>query len=550
MQGQMMHRPLQIIDMLRYAAQAFGQEGIVSARVEGDLHRQSYVQTLARTAKLAHALTRLGVARGDRVATLAWNGYRHLELYYGVAGMGAVCHTINPRLSHEQLLYIIHHAGDRLLFLDLTFVPLLEALLPDLPEGLRLVILTDRAHMPETRFEALCYEELLAGEPDDFPWPELPEDTASGLCYTSGTTGNPKGALYSHRSTVLHALQVPLCQTASFRAGRRVLPVVPLFHVNAWGLPYTAPLSGMTLVMPGPNLDGPSLFRLMEGEEVFSAWGVPTVWAGLLAEIEAQGRVPRGFADLVVGGSAAPRVMIEAYEAHGVNVSQAWGMTEMSPIGTHGTLPPRYDHASPEERIAAKCCAGRRAFGVEFKVVGDDGRPQPHDGEAVGELYVRGNSVISGYFKNEEATRAAFDDEGWFGTGDVVSVDAEGRLVIRDRAKDLVKSGGEWISSIDLENAALSHPGIAACAVVAMPHPKWDERPVLVAVAAGDARPTLAEIRDHMAEHFAQWQLPDDLIWVEDLPLTATGKVSKLTIRERMAGYVLPELRGDRGDSA
>lgn len=544
MQGTMMHRPLRIIDILRHAAEAHPEEGIVSARVEGDLHRQSYPETLARAAQLAHALTALGVRTGDRVATLAWNGYRHVELYYAVSGMGAVCHTINPRLAREQMLYIIRHAGDRLLFLDLTFVPLVEALLPDLPEGLRLVILTDRAHMPATTLDALCHEDLLAAQPADFPWPDLPEDTASGLCYTSGTTGHPKGALYSHRSTVLHALQVPICQTSSFRAGRRVLPVVPLFHVNAWGLPYSAPLTGMTLVMPGPKLDGPSLFRLMDAEAVWSAWGVPTVWAGLLSEIEAQGRVPGGFGDLVVGGSAAPQVMIEAYEAHGVNVSQAWGMTEMSPIGTHGMLPPRYDDAPQEARIAAKCCAGRRLFGVEFKIVDDTGRRLPHDGKAVGELYVRGNTVISAYFENPEATSAAIDAEGWFGTGDVASVDPEGRLVIRDRAKDLVKSGGEWISSIDLENAALSHPAIAACAVVAMPHPKWGERPVLVAVAAGAARPTLEEVQAHMAPHFAHWQLPDDLIWVDDLPLTATGKVSKLTIRERMADYLLPELRG------
>lgn len=544
MQGQMMHRPLRIIDILRHAAEAHGEEGIVSARVEGDLHRQSYPETLARAAGLAHALTALGVGMGDRVATLAWNGHRHVELYYAVSGMGAVCHTINPRLSREQLIYIIAHAGDRVLCVDADLVPLVEGLWPDLPEGLRLVILTDAAHMPRTTLAALCYEDLIAPHPADYDWPDLPEDSASGLCYTSGTTGHPKGALYSHRSTVLHALQVPICQASSLRAGHRILPVVPMFHVNAWGLPYIAPLTGMTLVMPGPHLDGPSLFRLMEAEGVYSAWGVPTVWAGLLAEIETQGRTPRGFGDLVVGGSAAPRVMIAAYESRGVNVTQAWGMTEMSPIGTHGVLPPRYAGAPAEERIAAKCCAGRRLFGVEFKLVDDAGRRLPHDGEAVGELFVRGNTVISGYFENEAATRAAMDAEGWFGTGDVASVDAEGRLVIRDRAKDLVKSGGEWISSIDLENAALSHPAIAACAVVAMPHPKWDERPVLVAVAAGAARPALEEVCAHMAPHFAHWQLPDDLIWVDELPLTATGKVSKLTIRKRMADYLLPDLRG------
>jgi len=544
MQGLMMHRNLRIVDILRHAAEAHGDEGIVSARPGGDLHRQSYGQTLARVAQLAHALRGLGIVAGDRVGTLAWNGHRHFELYYAAAGIGAVCHTINPRLSREQLVYIIGHARDRLLCVDADLLPLVEDLWPDLPAGLRLVILTDRAHMPETAGDALCYEELLAGQPGAYDWPDLPEQTASGLCYTSGTTGKPKGALYSHRSTVLHAMQVPLSQTSSFRAGARVLPVVPMFYVNAWGLPYSAPLTGMTLVMPGPALDGASLFHLMDGENVFSAWGVPTVWAGLLEEIEAQGRIPRGFGDLVVGGSAAPRVMIEAYEAHGVNVAQAWGMTEMSPIGSHGVLPPRYAAAPQEDRIAAKCCAGRRIFGVEFKIVDDAGRPRPHDGAAVGELYVRGNTVISGYFDNDEATRAAMDAEGWFGTGDVASVDGEGRLVIRDRAKDLVKSGSEWISSIDLENAALSHPAIVACAVVAMPHPKWDERPVLVAVPSGDARPTLDEMHAHMAAHFAHWQLPDDLVWVEDLPLTATGKISKLTLRRRMADYALPELRG------
>lgn len=546
MQGQMMHRDLRIIDILTHVAQAHGDEGIVSARVEGDTHRQSYGETLVRVAQLAHALEGLGVGMGDRVGTLAWNGYRHFELYYAVAGMGAVCHTINPRLSHEQLLYIIRHAGDRVLFLDLTFVPLVEALAPDLPEGLRFVVMTDRAHMPETVLDALCYEELLEGQPESCDWPELPEATASGLCYTSGTTGHPKGALYSHRSTLLHAMQVPLCQTSSFRAGARILPVVPLFHVNAWGLPYTAPLTGMTLVMPGPHLDGPSLFRLMEAERVWSAWGVPTVWAGLLEEIRVQDRIPAGFGDLVVGGSAAPKVMIEAYEARGVNVAQAWGMTEMSPIGTHGMLPAALEGAAQTERIDAKCCAGRRLFGVEFKIVDDDGRRMPQDGQASGELYVRGNTVISGYFENPQATAAAMDAEGWFGTGDVASISPEGRLVIRDRAKDLVKSGGEWISSIDLENAALSHPAISACAVIAVPHPKWDERPVLVAVAAGEARPDLAEVQAHMAAHFAAWQMPDDLLWIEALPLTATGKVSKLTLREQFADYVHPDLREGR----
>ena len=543
MKGMMQHRPLRIIDILTHAAEAFSDQGIVSARDEGDLHRQSYPETLARVARLAHALTAMGVKQGDRIATLAWNGHRHVELYYAVSGMGAVCHTLNPRLPPEQLAYIIGHAEDRVLCVDPSLVPVAGALRDDLPRDLRLVVMTGAAHMPDTRLDATCYEDLIADHPGSFDWPLLPEDTASSLCYTSGTTGHPKGALYSHRSTVLHALTVPLAQTSSFVAGRRIMPVVPMFHVNAWGLPYTAPLTGMTLVMPGRHLDGPGLWRLMEDEKVYSSWGVPTVWANLLTEIEAQGRAPAAFRDLVVGGSSAPSAMIEAYEDYGVTVSQAWGMTELSPIGTHGMIPPALQGAPLSAQMPIKTSAGRRKFGLEFKIVDDDGTALPHDGTATGELYVRGNTVISGYFRNDAATAAAMDAEGWFGTGDVASISPHGQLVIRDRAKDLVKSGGEWISSIDLENAAISHPAIRTCAVIAAPHPKWDERPVLVVVPEGDARPTLDDIHAHMAPHFAPWQLPDDLLFVEDLPLTATGKVSKLTLRQQFADYVLPDLR-------
>ncbi|SLN23762.1 Long-chain-fatty-acid--CoA ligase [Roseovarius litorisediminis] len=543
MQAMMMHRPLRIIDILTYAVEAWPDQGIISVRTEGDIHRACYPETLGRVAKLSHALESMGINLGDRVATLAWNGYRHFELYYGASAIGAVCHTINPRLSAEQLVYIINHAGDRALFIDTTFVPIVEDLRDQLPRELTFVILTDRAHMPDTVLDALCYEDLLAPHDQTFDWKEFPEDTASGLCYTSGTTGHPKGALYSHRSTVLHALMVPTGQTRSFEAGRRVMPVVPLFHVNAWGLPYTAPLRGMTMVMPGGNLDGASLFRLMDAEKVYSAWGVPTVWAGLLEEIKKQGRVPEEFDDLVVGGSAAPKVMIEDYEARGVTVSQAWGMTEMSPIGSHGMLPPSLQDAPAADRIAAKACAGRRLFGVEFKIVDDEGQRQPHDGDARGELYVRGSTIIRGYFRNDAATKAAMDAEGWFGTGDVASISPEGQLVIRDRAKDLIKSGGEWISSIDLENAAVSHPGILSCAVISIPHPKWDERPILVAVAAGDKRPSLGDLHAHMAPHFTKWQLPDDVVYVDALPLTATGKISKLSLREQFADYRLPDLR-------
>lgn len=544
MLGMMMHRPLLIRDILTYAAEAFPQAEIISARTEGDIHRQTYGDTLRRVGRLANALAAQGITLGDRVATLAWNGYRHFELYYAISGMGAVCHTINPRLSAEQLIYIVNHAEDRLIFVDTTFVPVLEAVRDQLPQDITYVVMTDRAHMPDNTLNALCYEELLAEQSDSYDFPEFDENTASGLCYTSGTTGNPKGALYSHRSSVLHALMICTCLGATMPEGSAVMPVVPLFHVNAWGLPYSAPLLGLNMVMPGPALDGPSLFKLMDGENVHSAWGVPTVWQGLLNEIEAQGRKPDEFGNLVVGGSAAPRVMIEKLEHLGVDVGHAWGMTEMSPIGTHGHMPGWVSKLPFDQMIDRKSLQGRRAFGVEMKLINEDGAPQPHDGQAVGELFVRGNTVVAGYFKNEKASTDAMDQDGWFGTGDIASFDAQGFLSIQDRSKDLIKSGGEWISSIDLENAAMSHPGIASCAAIAIAHPKWDERPILLAVAAPDQeQPTLNELHEHMAEHFAKWQLPDDLVWVEDLPLTATGKISKLTLRQRMSEYVLPDLR-------
>ena len=543
MQGMMQHRPLLISNILEYAAEAHAKAEIISVRTEGDIHRQTYPQTLRRVYQLANALKALGVQLGDRVATLAWNGYRHFELYYAISGQGAVCHTINPRLSAEQLIYIVNHAEDKLIFVDTTFVPILEAVRSELPGDLRFVIMTDRAHMPENTLDALCYEELLEEQPDSFEWPEFDENTAAGLCYTSGTTGNPKGALYSNRSTVLHAMMVGLIMGQSIPEEARVLPVVPLFHVNAWGIPYASPLLGHSLVMPGGALDGESLFKLMDQENVFSAWGVPTVWMGLLGEIQKQGRKPSGFSDVVVGGSAAPRKMIETFEKMGVNVGHAWGMTEMSPIGTHGNMPKWVKELPFDKMVDVKAKQGRRAFGVQLKIIDDNGQRVAHDGKAVGELFVRGNTIVSGYFNNPEASAKAVDAEGWFGTGDIASIDENGILTIQDRSKDLIKSGGEWISSIDLENVAMAHPGIAACAAISMPHPKWDERPVLVAVAAGADKPALDDIHTHMSEHFAKWQLPDDVIWVDALPLTATGKVSKLTLRQQFADYQLPDLR-------
>lgn len=544
MQGMMMHQPLRVIEILRYAAETHPGAGIVSVRTEGDIHRETYPQAYARAAQLAHALAGLGVGEGDRVATLAWNGYRHFELYYATSGMGAVCHTINPRLSAEQMLYIIGHARDLVLCLDLTFVPLVEALAGHLPKDLRLVVMTDRARMPESGLDLLCYEDLLADQPETYDWPLMDETAAAGLCYTSGTTGHPKGALYSHRSTVLHAMSLAISVPRSLHEGARVLPVVPMFHVNSWGLPYAAPLVGASLIMPGGKLDGASLFDLMESEGVTASWGVPTVWLGLRTEMERRGLAPSKLDQVVIGGSAAPRAMIEFFESTGIDVCHAWGMTEMSPVGTHGQLTPSMQALPFETRMEFKAKQGRRVFGVDLKIVDDAGNRLPHDGTAVGELFVRGNPVIAGYFENPEASAAAFDEEGWFGTGDVASIDPDGFLSIQDRSKDLIKSGGEWISSIDLENIAMAHPKVANCAVIAIAHPKWDERPLLAIVPRDPSDPpALNEIHAMMLEHVAKWQLPDAMELVEDLPLTATGKVSKLTLRRQFADYVLPDER-------
>ncbi|WP_127115914.1 long-chain-fatty-acid--CoA ligase [Shimia sediminis] len=538
MLGSMMMRPLNVADILTFAADTHPTGEIVSVRTEGDLHRYTYADSARRVAQLAHGLKAQGANPGDRIATLAWNGYRHFELYYAIAGIGSVCHTINPRLSAEQMTYIVTHAEDTMLFVDLTFVPIVAALRDHWPKGLKVVVMTDRAHMPDGDY--LCYEELLDGHPESYDWPELPEETAVGLCYTSGTTGNPKGTLYTHRSTVLHAMMVGLSLPSALQPGKKILPVVPLFHVNAWGLPYAAPLTGASLIFPGGALDGESIFRLMDNEEVFSAWGVPTVWLGLQGEIANQGRLPTGFGDMVVGGSAAPASMIRDFEERGVNVCHAWGMTEMSPVGTQGNLPAHLADVSMDKKIEIKSKQGRRIFGVDLKIVDEDGTRLPHDGEAAGELYVRGNAITSGYFKNDEANATAFDAEGWFGTGDVATIDGDGYLTITDRAKDLIKSGGEWISSLDLENTVMAHPRVANCAVIAVPHPKWDERPLLIVVPSPEGKPEVSELMALLEEHFAKWQLPDDVVFEDELPLTATGKVSKLTLRKKYMDHVLP----------
>jgi len=440
MLGQMMQRPLLTTEILRYAADLHGDQVVISSTVEGGIHRQTYADHAVRSARLAKALLALGVTPGDRVATLAWNGYRHLELYYAVPGIGAICHTLNPRLSAEQMTYITNHAEDRVLFFDLTFVPIVEGLVDHFPQGMQLVVMTDRAHMPDSRLDLLCYEDLLAAQDADLVWPEFDENTAAGLCYTSGTTGNPKGSLYSHRSQVLHALSTTLSMQKALQKGQRIMPVVPLFHANAWGSAHAPLLTGTSLVMPGGRLDGASVYDLMAGENVFSAWGVPTVWLGLKDEILKRGAPPKGFSEVVIGGSAAAPALIKAFEDMGVDVIHAWGMTEMSPLGTIGVLTPQERTLAPEAQLKRKAYQGRRAFGVDLKIIGDDGTEQPHDGVALGELYVRGNTVVSGYYNNPDASSAAMDAEGWFGTGDVASITRDGDLAISDRTKDLILS--------------------------------------------------------------------------------------------------------------
>ncbi len=548
--GLMMDRPLLLSGVIEHAAEVFADVEIVSQTTEGGIHRYGYAAARARIHKLANALRDLGVAPGDRVATIAWNGYRHVELYYAITGIGAVCHTINPRLFPEQMAYIVNHAGDKLLFFDTTFAPLIEKLRGHFKSVQTFVAMTDRAHMPALD-GVHCYEDVLAKGADTIRWPDLDERTACALCYTSGTTAEPKGALYSHRSSVLHSLFVLTAISRAFGPDRSILPVVPLFHVNAWGLPYIAPLTGTKLVMPGARLDGASLFELMEAEHVYGSWGVPTVWLGLIAEMKKRGRKPVGLKQVLIGGSAAPKPMIEAFEKDfGIDVVQGWGMTEMSPVGSIGVLTPDEEELDFPARVELKAKAGRRVYGVDFKIVDEAGTNLPHDDKATGELYVRGPAIVSGYFNNPDATAKALDKDGWFATGDVARITLDGWLSIVDRTKDLVKSGGEWISSIDVENVAMSVAGIANCAVIGVPHPKWTERPLLIAVKAPGADPKPEDILAALAAKLAKWQLPDDVVFVDALPMTATGKISKKDLRAKFADHPLKGSFGRRPDTA
>jgi 3-(methylthio)propionyl---CoA ligase len=545
LRGLMMDRPLLVSSVIDYAAEVFPDVEIVSQTIEGGLHRYGYAQARRRIARLANALLRLGVREGDRVATLAWNGYRHFELYFAISGIGAVCHTINPRLFPEQISYIANHAGDSMRFFDLTFLPLVEKLAPSCRSINTFVLMTDQDHMPRSGSlqNLLCYEDLLAQAEDQFSWPEFDEHAACALCYTSGTTGEPKGVLYSNRSMLLHTFFLISTRPDLFAHNRTILPVVPLFHANAWSLPYVTPLTGCPLILPGARLDGPTLFDLMEAEGVEAGWGVPTVWLGLLEEFRKRGRKPKKLVQILSGGSAVPQAMIDTFTRDwGIEVTHGWGMTEMSPVGTLTVFRPDERAKSPVERAALSARQGRRMFGVDLKVIDEAGRRAPADGQASGELFVRGATVVSGYFNNPEASAKQIDSEGWFGTGDVAKLTPDGWLLIVDRTKDLVKSGGEWISSIDVENAALAAVGgIANCAVIGVPHPKWNERPLLVVVKAPGAEPSKAEILDALGAKIAKWQMPDDVVFVDALPMTATGKISKKDLRAKFADYQLPD---------
>jgi acyl-CoA synthetase (AMP-forming)/AMP-acid ligase II len=540
MLGLMSERPLLISSILAHAARWHGDTEIVSRTVEGPIHRYTYAEAEKRAKRLARALLRLGIGPGDRVATLAWNSYRHFELYYAISGIGAVCHTINPRLFDEQIVYIVNHAADRLLFVDLTFLPLVERLKARLPAGCRIVALCMDGAVPATELPVTAYEALIAGEEADFAWPEFDERTAAALCYTSGTTGNPKGVLYSHRSTLLHAFGASLADAIGFSARDVVCPVVPLFHACGWGIAYTAPMNGVKLVFPGPRLDGESLYELFESEGVTQSLGVPTVWLGFAAHLRSTGARCTTLRRVLSGGSAVPPAMIAFFEERGIEMRQGWGMTEMSPLGTTSALKARHlgQDAAAVRAIAAK--AGRPVFGVELKIVDDEGRELPHDGKAVGEVLARGPWIISGYYADEAASAAAMTADGWLHTGDVAAIDPDGFMRITDRRKDIIKSGGEWISSIDLENAAMAHADVAEAAVVAIPHPRWGERPLLVVAPRPGRSAGREDLLAFLAGRFPRWMLPEDVVTLAELPHTATGKVMKTRLREMFRDHRPP----------
>jgi fatty-acyl-CoA synthase len=540
MLGLMQDWPLLCHRIIDHAATFHGERKVISRSLDGPIHETTYAEIHARALKVAQRLQRDSIRNGDRVATLAWNTWRHLESWYGIMGLGAIYHTVNPRLFPEQIAWIVNDAEDRVMITDLTFVPLLEKIADKLSTIERYIVLTDGAHMPKTTLKAaVAYEDWIGEVDGDFAWKSFDENTAAGMCYTSGTTGHPKGVLYSHRSNVLHSMfaSTPDCMGVSSRD--IILPVVPMFHANCWGLALTSPMVGATMVMPGPKMDGASIYELLDTYKVTFTAAVPTVWLMLLQDLEKTGGKLPHLKRVVIGGSACPRAMTKTFQdVYGVEVIHAWGMTEMSPLGSLCTMKPEYASLAGEARLDIQRKAGHPPFGVEMKITDDEGRDLPWDGKKFGRLKVRGPAVAKAYYKVENDP--AFDPDGWFDTGDVATMDQYGYMQITDRSKDVIKSGGEWISSIDLENLAVGHPKIAEAAVIGIKHPKWDERPLLVIVLKKGETATKEELLGFMQGKIAKWWMPDDVVFVDEIPHTATGKIQKLKLREQFKDYRLP----------
>ena len=540
MLGQMQNHPLLISSVIDFAARHQGDTEVVSRRVEGDIHRYTWADVQRRAKQVAKALDALGVKVGERVGTLAWNGYRHLELYFGVSGSGCVLHTVNPRLLPEQIAWIVNHAEDQVLCFDTTFLPIVQGIHAHCKTVKRWIALCDEDKLPKDTGipNLISYEAWIGQQSPDYTWPVFDENTASSMCYTSGTTGNPKAALYSHRSTVLHAYAAALPDVMGLSARDSALPVVPMFHVNAWGLPYSAAMVGCKLVFPGPAMDGKSIYELMEAEKVTFAAGVPTVWQMLLGHLGPNKLKFSSLTRTVIGGSAAPPAMIAAFrDQYGVDVLHAWGMTEMSPLGTLCTLKEKHKDLPEEDKMKLRLKQGRAIFGVDMKIVGDNGEELPWDGKTYGDLYVKGPWILDTYFKGEGGNPLV---DGWFPTGDVATIDADGFMQITDRSKDVIKSGGEWISSIDIENVAMAHPAVAMAACIGMPHPKWDERPIVAVALKPGAEVTRDELLKFYDGKVAKWQVPDDVVFVDSIPLGATGKMLKTRLREQLKDYKLP----------
>jgi fatty-acyl-CoA synthase len=537
MMGLMMDRPLLTTEILKHAVRNYRNTEIVTRTVEGPMHRYTIGDSAKRICRLANALAKMGVKRGDRVGVIGWNTYRQFEMYYAVGGLGAVLHTVNPRLGPENATFVINHAEDDYLFYDSTFAPLVGAMRPHLKSVKGYCVLTDEANAGDAAKGASTYEELIAGEPETFEWPEFDENTAVAMCYTSGTTGDPKGVVYSHRALVLQAFSCGLPSALGIGEGDVFLPVVPMFHVNAWNTPYTCLLTGVTQVFPGPRLDGEGLYELFETEKVTYSAGVPTVWLGLLQYLEKTGKELTTLKAGLSGGSALPEALVRGFEKYGVKLQQGWGMTEMSPVGTVGDLPQHIADLPLDERMPYILRAGRAIPYVEMRLVSEAGEILPHDGEADGRLQVRGPSIVKEYYK---ATEPTLTEDGWFDTGDVAIIDPDGFLQITDRSKDVIKTGGEWVSSIDIENAAMLHDGVAQAGVIGVHHPKWQERPLLIVVKAEGKEPTAEDIIEFVKPKLDKIAWPDAVEFVDEIPLGATGKVLKTELRKQFKGYQLP----------